>query len=64
MDQTEEIIFDIEERESYCYACGSAIKHANILICADCLDQDCDHFCNKVAEILEIEPEELIKECK
>lgn len=53
MNQSDKIIFDIEERESYCMACGETIKHANILICADCLDQDCVHFCNKVAEICE-----------
>lgn len=33
-----------EARKSYCMACGSVLKRYSVLVCPECLDDECDQF--------------------
>lgn len=51
-DETE--IADREGRVTCCLACGTELKNYSILVCAECLDDECGVF-QKLAETVEDE---------
>lgn len=57
MATTEIHVIDSDKRvknNSFCLGCGSPIKSYSILICTECLDDEC----NKFAKFAEFEEEE------
>ncbi|HVI40813.1 MAG TPA: hypothetical protein VM577_09145 [Anaerovoracaceae bacterium] len=40
------------EKKSHCLACGGELRRHNILVCAECLDDECDKFM-KIAESID-----------
>jgi len=46
---------DMDENQPICLACGSELRSFSILICAECLEDECDEFL-KLAKA--VEPEE------
>lgn len=45
---------EIEDKGTYCFACGNELRSFSILICAECLDDECGEFM-KMAETAESE---------
>ena len=45
---------EIEEKSTLCLACGSELRSFSILICAECLDDECGEFM-KLAETVDSE---------
>lgn len=35
---------DVDEKEAHCFACGNELRNYSILICAECLDEECGEF--------------------
>lgn len=38
------------EKLSYCYGCGFELRDVSLLVCAECLDIECDQFEQLVEE--------------
>lgn len=43
---------EIEETETFCLACGNELCNFSILVCAECLDDECNQFL-KLAQTVE-----------
>lgn len=39
-----EIVQVLKNKEAYCYGCGSCLKSAHLLVCAECLDMETTSF--------------------
>lgn len=50
--ETIEVEHAVYERKSHCLACGNELRTHSILICAECLDDECSEFL-KLAETFE-----------
>lgn len=51
-------IQEVEDKPSVCYGCGQKLKKHSLLICAECLDDECDEFESLVNKDLEVPLEE------
>jgi hypothetical protein len=45
---------EIEEKSIHCLACGTELHRFSILVCAECLDDECGKFM-KMTEDIDIE---------
>lgn len=37
----------VKEKPVYCYACGEDLGHSSLLVCAECLNDECSKFAEK-----------------
>ena len=49
----------LESRRSICYGCGGPIHNYSMLICLECLDDECQEFENLTSSNEELEIEEV-----
>lgn len=50
-DKVEELVeIEISDNPMYCYACGESMQDNFILICAECLDDECSDFLKETSK--------------
>lgn len=37
-------VMELEDKKSHCLACNAELRNHSILICAECLGDECDEF--------------------
>ena len=47
------------KRTSFCYGCGGKLRSYSLLVCPECLDDQCKNYENLVKETPDFEPKEL-----
>ena len=38
------------DRPTFCYGCGELLRSASMLVCAECLGQECDEYYQKTKD--------------
>lgn len=44
MLHSDDELLNLEGTPSVCYGCGAVLRNLSMLICAECLHQECDEF--------------------
>lgn len=52
---------DQQDKKSHCLACDNELKNHRILVCVECLGQDCDKFLKMALSLQGLEAEEHIE---
>lgn len=42
---------EMARKPSFCYGCGQELRSYSLLVCSECLSNECDKFVNLVAAV-------------
>lgn len=43
---------EVSNKPSFCYGCGQVLRNYSLLVCSECLNNECDKF----ASLAQVEP--------